>query len=180
MDKSFLADYTIVDIETTGLSPTSNEIIELSAIRVRGNKIVEKFSTLVKPHGTINAYISGLTGITNTMVQSAPDIKTVLPSFQQFLSNDCILGHNINFDIRFIQHNMMKHLNLSFDNTSLDTVRLARKFCPNLGSYKLSNLASHFNINADGHHRALKDCEMTFDVYNKIRESASNGQQSML
>ena len=114
------------------------------------------------------------------MVQSAPDIKSVLPAFHEFLSNDCILGHNINFDIRFIQHNLMKHLNLSMDNSSMDTVRLARKFCPNLGSYKLSNLAAHFQINAEGHHRALKDCEMTFDVYNKIRESASNGQQSML
>ncbi len=180
MEKNFLADYTIVDIETTGLSPTANEIIEISALKVRGNKIVEKFSTLVKPNGLINSYISSLTGITNSMVKDAPDIKSVLPKFQNFLSSDCILGHNINFDLRFIQHNLAKHCELSLENSSMDTVRLARKYCPNLGSYKLANLAAHFDIDAKGHHRALKDCEMTFDVYNKIRESASNGQMSML
>ena len=173
MKNTFLQDYTIVDIETTGLSPINNEIIELSAIKVRNNKVVEKFTTLVKPNARINSYITNLTGITNEMVKSAPDIKNILPEFCKFLQGDCILGHNINFDIRFIQHNLMKYFETELSNSSLDTVKLARKFCPNLGSYKLASLASHFDINAEGHHRALKDCEMTYNLYNKIQEHAS-------
>ena len=172
MDNVFLQDYTIVDIETTGLSPINNEIIELSAIKVRENKVVEKFTTLVKPKAKINPYISSLTGITNEMVKTAPDITKILPEFCKFLQRDCILGHNINFDIRFIQHNLMKHFDTELNNTSLDTVRLARKYCPNLGSYKLANLATYFDIDSQGHHRALKDCEMTFNLYNKIQEHA--------
>ena len=172
MSQSFLEDYTIVDIETTGLSPANNEIIELSAIKIRNNNIVEKFSTLVKPSSKINSFITGLTGITNDMVKNAPSINNVLEEFLKFVSNDCIIGHNINFDLRFIKHNLQKHLNTDLENTSIDTVKVARKFCPKLSSYKLSNLATHFNIDTSGHHRALKDCEMTFDIYNKIQEHA--------
>lgn len=174
MENIFLEDYTIVDIETTGLSPINNEIIELSAIKVRSNKVVEKFTTLVKPNGRINAYITDLTGITNEMVKTAPDITKILPEFCNFLQNDCIVGHNINFDLRFIQHNLEKHFETALKNPSQDTVKLARKYCPKLGSYKLANLASHFNINADGHHRALKDCEMTYNLYTKIQENYEN------
>ena len=172
MEKSFLEDYTIVDIETTGLSPTKDEIIELSAIKVRNNQVVENFTTLVKPNGQINSYITSLTGITNDMVKNAPDIKQILPKFCNFVQGDCILGLNIAFDLRFLQYNLAKHYDSSLNNSSLDTVKLARKFCPNLGSYKLSNLAAHFNVDAKGHHRALKDCEMTFNIYNKIHENA--------
>ncbi len=174
MDTNFLEDYTIVDIETTGLSPANSEIIELSAIKVRKNKVVEKFTTLVKPNGRINGYISSLTGITNQMVATAPSITKILPEFCKFVQDDCILGHNINFDLRFLQHYLAKHFDKTLANPSLDTVKLARKYCPKLCSYKLASLAEHFNINAEGHHRALKDCEMTYNLYNKIQENAIN------
>lgn len=178
MDKnSFLSDYTIVDIETTGLSPLKDEIIELSAIKVRNNTIMDKFSSLIKPDGIINPFISSLTGITNEMVKDAPDLKSTLLSFKQFLAGDCIVGHNINFDYRFLKHNIEKHLGATIDNKLLDTVKLARKFCPNLPSYKLSNLAKHFNISTAGHHRALKDCEITYNVYYKIQEQLEHQQQ---
>ena len=83
--QEFPADYTILDIETTGLSPYKCEIIELSAIKVRNDCIVDKFSSLVKPDRSINSFITGLTGITNDMVESAPDITAVLPEFMKFI-----------------------------------------------------------------------------------------------
>ena len=178
MDKnSFLSDYTIVDIETTGLSPLRDEIIELSAIKVRNNSITDKFSSLTKPVGLISPFISSLTGITNEMVKDAPELKNALLSFRQFLADDCIVGHNINFDYRFLRHNIEKHLGLLLNNNRLDTIRLARKFCPNLPSYKLANLAKHFNISTEGHHRALKDCEITYCVYYKIKEQTETSEQ---
>lgn len=174
MDKIFLEDYTVVDIETTGLSPDKNEIIELSAIKIRQGKVVENFTTLIKPEGHINSYITKLTGIDDEMVKNSPKIEDVIENFCKFLSNDCILGHNISFDLRFIRHNLLKHCNLELTNSSLDTVRLARKYCPKLASYKLSSLADHFAIDSEGHHRALKDCEMTLTLYNKIKVAANN------
>lgn len=171
MENSFLKDYTVVDIETTGLSPQTNEIIELSAIKVREGKAVENFTTLVKPQGYINSYITNLTGITNEMVKNAPSIESVLSAFCEFIADDCIMGHNVNFDLRFIKYNVQKHLSKDLLNESVDTVKVARKFCPKLQSYKLANLANHFDIDAQGHHRALKDCEMTLNLYNKIIES---------
>ena len=178
MDKNiFLSDYTIVDIETTGLSPLRDEIIEISALKVREHIVVDKFSTLTKPAALISPFISALTGITNEMVKDAPEIKSILLSFKDFLANDCIVGHNINFDYRFLHHNLEKYFGTGLDNDRLDTVKLARKFCPDLPSYKLSSLAKHFDINTEGHHRALKDCEMTYNLYNKIIEQCDMQKQ---
>ena len=101
----FPSDYTIVDIETTGLSPQQCEIIEISALKIRNDKIKAKFSTLVKPEGLIGRFITKLTGITNLMVENAPKIDKVLPKFLEFAGNDCIIGHNVNFDINFIYDN---------------------------------------------------------------------------
>ena len=86
----FIENFTVIDIETTGLSCEKNEIIELSAIRVRNGIITDKFSSLVKPSGHINSFIKNLTGISNEMVENAPDIKSVLPEFMEFVSQDVL------------------------------------------------------------------------------------------
>lgn len=166
--QEFPSNYTIVDIETTGLSPMKNEIIELSAVKVRNDVVVDKFSSLVKPKGTINSFITGLTGISNEMVQNAPDIKSVLPEFMKFLDNDSILGHNVSFDIRFISFNLKKYFSCEFENSRIDTMVLSRRHC-SLQSHKLENLAKHYNISTEGHHRAMNDCIMTFEVYRNIK-----------
>ena len=96
-------NYTVIDIETTGLSPLEDEIIELSALKVRDNKVVKEFSSLINPNKEISDFISSLTGITQSMVQNAPDIKTVLPLFIDFIGDDTVLGHNVSFDLGFIR-----------------------------------------------------------------------------
>lgn len=169
----FPADYTIVDIETTGLSPLKSEIIELSAVKVRNDAVVDKFSTLIKPKGNINSFITRLTGISNDMVQKAPDIKSVLPKFMEFLGDDYVLGHNVSFDIRFISLNLKKHLAAEFTNNRLDTMVLSRRYCQ-LASHKLESLALHYNVCTDGHHRAMNDCIMTFEVYKNIKKDVLN------
>ena len=84
-------NYTVIDIETTGLSPLEDEIIELSALKVRDNKVVKEFSSLINPNKEISDFISSLTGITQSMVQNAPDIKTVLPLFIDFIGNNIFI-----------------------------------------------------------------------------------------
>ncbi len=174
ISNDFISDFTVIDIETTGLSSERHEIIELSAIRVRDCKITDKFSTLVKPNGHINSFIRGLTGISDEMVCNAPEIKTVLPEFIEFLSNDILLGHNINFDLRFIRHNLKKHFDKDLHNEHLDTMRLSRKYMQNLTSHKLQTLAGFFNVSTVGHHRALNDCIMTFEIYQNIKKCAKS------
>ena len=102
--KSLLAfplDYTVVDLETTGLDPTIDGIIELGAIRVRGGHPVEEYSSLIDPGFELDEFIVSLTGITNDDLSSAPDILQALPSFLDFLGDDPIVGPNVGFDLGF-------------------------------------------------------------------------------
>lgn len=167
----FPSDYTVIDIETTGLSSKRNEIIELSALKIRNDIITGQFSTLIKPVKPISSFITKLTGITNEMVENSPMIKEVLPDFMEFLKDDCIMGHNVHFDINFIYENLMRHHNIPLTNNYTDTMRLARKHC-NFTSHRLSYLAKQFEISTEGHHRALNDCIMTFEIYKKIKAIA--------
>lgn len=169
----FIEDFTVIDIETTGLSCEKNEIIELSAIRVRNGIITDKFSSLVKPNGHINSFIKNLTAISNEMVENAPDITSVLPEFMEFISQDVLLGHNISFDLRFIRHNLFKHFKKEFFNQKLDTMRLSRKYMTHLPSHRLKTVAEYFNVSTKGHHRALNDCLITYEIYKNIKQICS-------
>ena len=124
----FPDNYTVIDIETTGLSNTKNEIIELSALRIRNDKISETFSTLVKPRGYINSFIQNLTGITNEMVDEAPVIEGILDKYVNFIGDDTVVGHNVKFDIGFINNNCIKYYDKQFSNFSIDTCKLAKKY----------------------------------------------------
>ncbi len=170
LPQEFIDNYTVIDIETTGLSCVKNEIIELSALKIRNNTVVDKFSSLVKPQGHINSFIRGLTGISDDLVKDAKDITRVLPSFIDFIDKDTVLGHNVKFDLRFIKYNLQKHFQRDFNNYAVDTMKISRKYCTALTSHRLQSLAEHFNINTKGHHRALKDCEITNDVYQNIKQ----------
>ena len=107
------------------------------------------------------------------MVAYSPKITEVLPDFTEFVASDCIIGHNVNFDINFIYDNIKRHFNKEFSNDYVDTMRLARKFCK-FSSHRLSYLAEQFEISTEGHHRALNDCIMTYEIYKKIKTMALN------
>lgn len=163
-------NYTVVDIETTGLSPQKDNIIELSALKVRDNKVVEEFSTLLKSSKGVNNFISGLTGITNSMLNNAPIIEDVLPEFLAFIGNDIILGHNVNFDMRFIKAKTQLVLNKMVENSIMDTMIFAKRNLE-LPNFKLTTIAQYYDIDTKNNHRGLKDCYITFEVYNKLRET---------
>ena len=103
--KTFPDSFVVLDIETTGLNPSVNEIIELSALKIINNRVVKKFSTLVKPEGKISSYITQLTGISMSMTDNAPDIKTAIKNFYDFCSDSIVVGHNVKFDIGFFKLN---------------------------------------------------------------------------
>ena len=164
--------YIAFDIETTGLDPMYDEIIEIGAIKIENGKEVEVFSTLVKPKYEIDEFISELTGITNKMVKESPSIDKVLPKFIDFIKDSIILGHNVNFDINFIYDNLIKYDMNPITNDFIDTLRLSRRLLPELEHHRLSDLADYYNINTVGSHRSLKDVRMTIEVYNNLEKLA--------
>ena len=99
---AFIDDYVAVDLETTGLDPRFDAIIEIAAVKVAGGKPVDSFATLVKPPFEVDEFITELTGITNDMLAHAPAIEAVLPSFLEFVGDGVVVGHNVNFDINFL------------------------------------------------------------------------------
>lgn len=167
-----LNDYIVFDIETTGLDSSYDEIIEIGAIKVKNNKIVSKFNSLVKPHNEIDDYIVELTGITNEMVKEAPTIEKILPDFMNYIGNDILIGHNVNFDINFIYDNLYRNRFDVLTNDFIDIMRISRKLLPNLSHHRLIDLARYFKIDTTNNHRSLKDCEITMDIYEQLKNVA--------
>lgn len=163
--KKFVSDYTIIDLETTGFSPKSDKIIEISAIKVRDNQIINTFSTLINPQTHISSKITKITGIDDNMVATAPLIENVIQDFLSFVGDDIIIGHNVNFDINFIYDICISILNKPFKNDFIDTLYIARKQLPELEHHRLSDLADYYNIVPENAHRALCDCETTYKIY---------------
>ncbi len=157
-------NYCVLDLETTGLSPYENEIIEIAMLRVRGGSVQQIFQTLVHPEHRISRFITNLTGISNEMVETSPAIEDVIGDAFQFLGEDLIVGHNVSFDLRFLSAAWGK----DFDNPYADTMQLSRKLF-SCESYSLENLKAQFDIHCVSH-RAQSDCEATQILYELIRK----------
>ncbi len=155
------------DIETTGLDPLRDAIIEIGAVRFKGDRVEAEWSSLINPGRPIPPFISQLTGINDEMIGGAPRITNVLPALEAFVGEDPILGHNIRFDVSFMQRRGLFDL-----NATLDTYDLASVLMPSAGRYGLSALASALNIPIRSSHRALDDAHTTRLVYLQLFEKA--------
>ena len=156
----------VFDLETTGISRVYDEVVEISAVKVRGGKVVDEFSTLVNPGRHIPSGASQVNGITDQMVAYAPRFVKVLQEFLDFTEGYPLVGHNIaSFDMKFICRDAEKYYGSVPVNDYVDTLPLARKHLPNLSHHKLTDLASYYGLTTDGAHRALNDCRMNQQVY---------------
>lgn len=161
--------YTVIDFETTGLSPYQHEIIEFCGLRIRNGKIVDRYQVLVKPRGVITSFITNLTGISPEMVEDAPYIEEVLPLIVAFLGSDLIIGHNISFDWGFLCANLQRYgLNI-LSNRRCDTVALARHTYPFFPNHQLHTVCKRVNTEFFPSHRAESDCLATFELYEKMK-----------
>ena len=138
-------EYTVFDIETTGLSPTKDKITEIGAIKIKNGKIIDYFSCFVNPEMPIPANIQELTGITGEMVKDAATIEHVLPDFLKFIGDSVLVAHNANFDVSFIR-TAAENMSLSVQNTVLDTLELSRLLFPSLSRHKLDIVAKHLGF----------------------------------
>lgn len=171
--------FVMFDIETTGLVSSYNEIIEIGAIKVKDDVVVDKFNMLIKPKDKIDGFISALTGITNEMVKNELSIEEVLPQFINFIGNSILIGHNVNFDINFIYDSMLNNNLGVLKNDYVDTLKIARKILPELKHHRLSDLANYYNIDYSKSHRAMGDSEITLEIYYKLKEEIINNYDSI-
>lgn len=170
----FIDTYVVFDLETTGLSCYEHEIIEIGAIKVENNRIVDTYSSFVKPKNNIPYYITRINGISNQMVGKAPGIDDALTEFLEFAGEYPLLGHNIiSFDMKFINVASEVLSGEGVHNDYIDTLLLSRQHLRNLKSHSLSSLCQYYDIDTAGAHRALADCEMTNAVYQALNGSIS-------
>jgi DNA polymerase III subunit alpha, Gram-positive type len=160
--------FTIIDIETTGLSKHYHKITEIAAVKLKNKKIVKTYQTLINPKVKIPGFITKLTGINNEMVKDSPTIKQILPSFIKFIKDDIFVAHNASFDYGFLEHNIKVHNKKEFNNQKLCTRKLANRLFPELQRKRLQDLCCHLNIKNKGAHRALSDVKATVGVFNHM------------
>ncbi len=156
-----------IDIETTGLDESRDAITEIGAVRFNGHRIEAEWSTLVNPGRPIPPFITQLTGITNDMVRNAPPIKAVTRELADFVGDSPILGHNVRFDVGFLQHQGIFHF-----NETLDTYDLASVILPSASRYNLGALGQALGILLPATHRALDDARVTHAVFLQLFEMA--------
>jgi DNA polymerase-3 subunit epsilon/ATP-dependent DNA helicase DinG len=152
-----------LDIETTGLDPQKDAIIEIGTVKFNGNRIEGEWSSLINPGRKIPPFITQLTGITDHMVLEAPSIQNVLTDLRQFVGDFSILGHNVGFDLSFL-----RKYGLFRGNDILDTYEIASVLLPSAGRYNLGALGQTLNIPLPASHRALDDARVTCAVYRSL------------
>jgi DNA polymerase-3 subunit epsilon len=168
--------FVVVDLETTGGSPTGAHITEFGAVKIRGGEVIGEFQTLVNPAEPIPAFISVLTGITDRMVADSPRIDSVFPAFLEFARHSVLVAHNAPFDVSFLKAaaSLTGHDWPAF--RVIDTAHLARQLigkdeAPNR---KLSTLARLFGAATTPDHRALHDARATVDVLHGLLSRLGN------
>jgi len=160
-----LADvaFTVVDLETTGATPGFAKITEIGAVRLEGGREVGTFSSLVNPGIPIPAMITGITGIDDEVVADAAPIDVVLPRFVDFAAHSVLVAHNAQFDLSFLDYELGRLRRQTFPRPALDTLRLARKLCPQQRC-SLSALSFRYDTRVKPVHRALQDAQATAEL----------------
>ena len=172
----YVSDYVLFDLETTGISVTADEIIEISAVKVVGRKVAEEFTSLVKPQRAIPYAASMVNGITDEMVADAPPLEPVLSDFLDFAGDHILVGHNIcRFDMEFIYRDSKRFFQQIPGNDLVDTLMIAKACLPGLTHHRLTDLALYYGISTDGAHRALNDCRMNQQVFEHLGDEIRKG-----
>ena len=170
-------NYICIDLETTGLNPKTDRIIEIGAIKVREGRITEVFETFINPGRLLEERIVELTGISDEMLKNAPDINEVLPALLTFVGEDVLLGHSVLFDYSFLKKAAVNN-KLTFERQGIDTLKIARRYLTELPSRSLDCLCNHYRI-AHKAHRALEDAKATCCLYDKLWEDFNDREDAL-
>lgn len=159
-----LSDFVSIDVETTGLHPVRQRVIEIALIRYTAGEITERYSTLVNPDKRIPKFIATLTGITNAEVEDAPRFAEIAADVEAFLDGALLVGHNVGFDINFINAELGRANRPQLINERLDVMGLASRLIPGLRRPSLDKVAAHLGFSPRKIHRAEIDAELAGTV----------------
>lgn len=157
-------DYVVFDIETSGLSPSKDKIIEIGAVKYINNKKVDELNYLIDPKINLEPIITKVTGLTDNDLIGKPSIEEVLPIFINFISDYPVIGHNVSFDIDFINYNLRKIHKKEINNEVIDTLFLSRITIYDIKNHRLKTLKEYLNLDY-GSHRSICDCYTCNEVY---------------
>ncbi|CDQ40081.1 PolC-type DNA polymerase III [Virgibacillus salexigens] len=153
--------YIVFDVETTGLSAVYDTIIELAAVKVHQGEIIDRFESFANPHHPLSQTTIDLTGITDDMVENAPEVDDVVKDFHEWMGDGILVAHNASFDMGFLNQGFKKINYEKASNAVIDTLELARFLFPQLKNHRLNTLCKHLDIELTQHHRAIYDAEAT-------------------
>jgi DNA polymerase-3 subunit alpha (Gram-positive type) len=159
--------YVVFDLETTGFSPVNDHIIEIGAVRMEKDQIIDRFSTFVNPGVPIPYRIEKLTSINDQMVSASPSIEEVLPKFLEFCKGCVLVAHNARFDVGFIRENC-RRMGLPTEYPYVDTMGISRAILPDQSKHTLDALVKVMGVKLNDHHRAVNDAEATAELFLKF------------
>ncbi|MEH7246956.1 PolC-type DNA polymerase III [Neobacillus niacini] len=164
--------FVVFDVETTGLSAVYDTIIELAAVKIKDGEIIDRFESFANPHHRLSATTINLTGITDDMVQNAPEVGEVIQRFHDWVGDDVLVAHNASFDMGFLNVGY-KNIGLGkAKNPVIDTLELGRFLYPEMKNHRLNTLTKKFDIELTQHHRAIYDAEATGYLLLKMLKDA--------
>lgn len=167
-----LKDFVAIDLETTGLMPQFDAIIELGAVKYRAGIPIDRFESLVNPGFEIPEYVSELTGITDEMLSDAPILDAVLPKYLGFIGEDVVVGHNVNFDINFLYDACVNANIAPFSNDFVDTMRISRRLHKEWKNHKLDTLIKELKLEERKLHRSCEDANIAAQAYMLFQEES--------
>ena len=160
--------WVAIDLETTGLNSDREAIIEIGAVKFQGNTVLDTFQTFVNPGRKLTPFIKRFTGITQEQVDEAPPFDLVVGRLAAFLGNAPIIGHNVGFDMGFLEK-----AGLKLSNPLCDTWDMVYVLRPNMPEYSLSRLTDRMGLTHDRPHRAIDDALATKDVFLELLKDAA-------
>ncbi|MFS0590773.1 PolC-type DNA polymerase III [Cytobacillus horneckiae] len=164
--------YVVFDVETTGLSAVYDTIIELAAVKIYDGEIIDRFESFANPHHPLSATTINLTGITDDLVENAPEVGDVLKKFYDWAEDSVLVAHNASFDMGFLNVGYKKIGLGKATNPVIDTLELARFLYPQMKNHRLNTLAKKFDVELTQHHRAIYDAEATGYLLLKMLKDA--------
>ncbi len=175
------AEFSVLDVETTGLSARNNRVIEIGIVKVKNLKITDRFTTLINPGCDIPFFITQFTGISNSDVRYSPSFYDTAEEIEDFIGNSIISGHNLSFDEGFLSYEFIRNGFEPLSNLSVCTLKLSRKIFPSLKSKSLGSVSEYLGVKNRDSHRALSDAEATAQILIKLikKLSKENGVKTV-
>ncbi len=165
-------EFTIFDTETTGLAPRGGDrIVEIAAVRVKGNAVIKEFQSLINPQRAISPAAYEVNHISQEMVDAAPPAEKVIPEFMRFIEGSCLCSYNAGFDMGFLEHEL-ELLGERFPQqiVVVDVLKMSRRLMPGLSRYALWFVAKTLHIETEQEHRAMSDVYLTLEVFNRFKQ----------